>query len=196
MTGTQTENAEMPTIPQERGLGQRVRAIVEPAMTEMGFALVLVRAQEEKGHSVLQLLVEGADESPVTVDQCVAISHAVEPLLELHNPIAGAYRLEVSSPGLDRPLVRPSDYKRFAGEEAKLEIFPPLEGRKRFRGILRGLEGESVRLDTSEGPVALPYSSITQAKLLVNDAAIRAALRRKNNDAQQPASPPTPNNNT
>jgi ribosome maturation factor RimP len=105
----------------------------------------------------------------MTVDDCAAISRSVSALLDVADPIASAYTLEVSSPGIDRPLVRPEDYDRFAGFEARIELSQPLSGRKRFRGRLLGRAGDSVRLIAETGEVHVPLSAIARAKLVLTD---------------------------
>jgi ribosome maturation factor RimP len=108
----------------------------------------------------------------MTVDDCAAISRSVSALLDVSDPIAGAYLLEVSSPGIDRPLVRPEDYDRFAGFDARIELDEPVDGRKRFKGKLLGREGEAVRMVAEAGEVRLPLAGITRAKLLLTDELI------------------------
>jgi ribosome maturation factor RimP len=114
----------------------------------------------------------------MTVDDCAAVSHAVSAILDVADPIGGAYTLEVSSPGIDRPLVRRQDFERYEGYEAKIEMQSAIDGRRRFRGRLAGLDGDSVRLATKDGDVVLPLGGIHQAKLVLTDdlmAAARAA---------------------
>jgi ribosome maturation factor RimP len=113
----------------------------------------------------------------MVVKDCIALSRAIEAILEVEDPIPVGYELEVSSPGIDRPLTRPADFERFAGFEVKLETTVPIEGRKRWAGRLLGLEDETVRIETKEGEVALPYAAIAKAKLLMTDDLIAAAER-------------------
>lgn len=135
--------------------------------------------------STLQVLAEPADQRrAMTVDDCAAISHAVSAVLDVADPVAGAYRLEVSSPGVDRPLVRPADYARFAGQAARLELSEPRDGRKRFQGILGGLEGEEVLLDVAGERLRFPLTRIAKARLAVAEGLLgggrgRAARRRR-----------------
>jgi ribosome maturation factor RimP len=110
----------------------------------------------------------------MTVDDCEAISHTVSALLDVADPIASAYVLEVSSPGIDRPLVRAADYERFAGFEAKIELQQPLDGRRRFRGKLMGLRDDRVELLVGAETVLLPFPSIARGKLVLNDELIAA----------------------
>jgi ribosome maturation factor RimP len=120
----------------------------------------------------------------MNVDGCEAVSRAVSPVLDLEDPISQAYNLEVSSPGIDRPLVRRSDFERWAGHEAKIELEPPLDGRKRFRGIIRSVEGDDVlvELPDAKNPeerlARLPLDSVADARLVLTDELVRESLRR------------------
>ncbi|HET6224252.1 MAG TPA: ribosome maturation factor RimP, partial [Dongiaceae bacterium] len=126
---------------------------------------------------VLQIMIERTDGAVVGVEDCAEVSRAVSALLDVEDPIAGSYTLEVSSPGIDRPLVRPEDYVRFAGFEAKLETRAPIDGRKRFRGRLMGLEGDRVRIATAEGESLLPIGEVQRAKLVLTDELIAATAK-------------------
>jgi len=125
--------------------------------------------------ATLQVMAEPFDDRPMTVEDCADISRSVSALLDVADPIAGAYTLEVSSPGIDRPLVRPEDYDRFAGFEAKIELSQPVSGRKRFRGRLLGRAGDHVRLIGETGEVEVPLSAIARAKLILTDDLIAHA---------------------
>jgi ribosome maturation factor RimP len=119
----------------------------------------------------------------MTIDECEAVSRELSPILDVHDPVAGSYRLEVSSPGIDRPLVRPSDFEDWSGYEAKIELREPIDGRKRFRGVLEGFEGSEIRieLDLDQGGrtvIGLPIALVAEAKLVLTDELIREALRR------------------
>ena len=140
----------------------------------MGFELVLVRVMGNVRKTV-QVFAEPADHArPMTVEDCAEISHAVSAVLDVADPIEGAYTLEVSSPGLDRPLVRPADYARFAGEEAKIETAVPIgDGRRRFTGTLRGLEGEDVLLESGGETVRIPFAAIRKGKLVLTEALLK-----------------------
>jgi len=166
----------------ETGLAADVAAIVEPVLEDLGFRLVRVKIQGEGRDRSLQLMAERPDGS-ITVDDCEAISKAVSPVLDVADPVSGAYRLEVSSPGIDRPLVRPSDFEDWSGHEAKIELTEPIEGRKRFKGVLEGFEDGEVRLTTDTGQhgiqhLGLPVHLIADAKLVLTDELIREALQR------------------
>lgn len=143
----------------------------------MGYRLVRVSASAQRG-ATLQVMVERVDEAGMTVDDCATISRSVSALLDVADPIAEAYTLEVSSPGIDRPLVRPEDYDRYAGFEARVELNQPVGGRKRFRGRLLGRADGHIRLSTEAGEALLPLAGITRAKLLLTDDLIAAAAAK------------------
>jgi ribosome maturation factor RimP len=127
--------------------------------------------------ATLQIMAERIDDAAMTVDDCTDISRTVSALLDVADPIAGAYMLEVSSPGIDRPLTRPEDYDRFAGFEAKIELGQPLDGRKRFRGRILGRAPDSpdqVRLRAEAGEISLPLAGISKAKLVITDDLLAA----------------------
>jgi ribosome maturation factor RimP len=147
--------------------------IIEPSLEAMGYRLVRVAFLGAK-RATLQIMAERIDEAPMTVDDCAEISRSVSALLDVADPIADAYMLEVSSPGIDRPLTRPEDYDRFAGFEARVELGQPLDGRKRFRGRLLGRTGDHVRLASEAGEVQLPFADIAKAKLVITDDLLKA----------------------
>jgi ribosome maturation factor RimP len=171
-----------PRLVAETGLAARVAAVIEPSIQAAGFRLVRVKVTGEAGCTV-QIMAERPDGS-MSVEDCEAVSRLISPILDVEDPIERAYRLEISSPGIDRPLVRRSDFTRWAGHQAKIELAMPLAGRKRFNGTLLGLEGEVARLrrlDAAEGEeaqVLLPLAEIAEARLVLTDELIREALRR------------------
>ena len=154
---------------------RRVADAVEPLLREMGYELVRVQLMGGQ-RAVLQIMAERADRADMQVDDCADISRAVSALLDVADPIEGAYALEVSSPGIDRPLTRPEHFARFAGHRARIELREPLDGRKRFQGTLAGTEDETILLDQgAEAEVArLPFGRIAKAKLLMTDALLAA----------------------
>jgi len=158
----------------------RLAELVAPSLDAMGYELVRVMLQGNQ-RPTLQIMAERKDRAAMTVDDCAEISRAVSALLDVEDPIQGAYTLEVSSPGIDRPLVRAADFARFAGFEAKVDMARPVDGRKRFRGRLLGLaEGteagaEMVRLEIEGAEVALPVADIQRAKLVLTDELLAAA---------------------
>jgi len=160
-----------------------VARIIEPSLDAMGYRLVRLMQTGGPRRPTLQIMAERRDEAPMTVEDCAEISRAVSALLDVADPIAGAYMLEVSSPGIDRPLVRPEDYDRFAGFEARVDLASPLDiagqgGRKRFRGRILGREGDHVRLADENGEVRLPLDAIARAKLVLNDELLALAQRK------------------
>lgn len=170
----------------ESGVAARVAGLVEPVLESMGYRLVLVRLMGGSD-AVLEIMAERAD-GTMTVEDCEAVSHAVSPLLDVHDPVEGSYRLQISSPGIDRPLVRPADFERWAGYEAKIEIKEPVSGRKRFRGPLEGFADGEVRIEievpeAGRQVIGLPLELIGSAKLVLTDSLVRESLRRaKGND--------------
>ena len=166
----------------ETGVSARVAAIVEPVLEDLGFRLVRVRVTGANGCTV-QIMAERPD-GMMSVDECEAVSRAVSPVLDLEDPIERAYYLEVSSPGIDRPLVRASDFERWAGYEAKIELSLGLSGRKRFRGVIRAVTDGKVSLELPDAPegtdpiVLLPLDDLADARLVLTDELIRESLRR------------------
>src|SRR5438067_6725212 len=151
-----------------------IARIIEPSLEAMGYRLVRVSFIGARG-ATMQIMAERVDQAAMTVEDCAEISRSVSALLDVADPIAGAYTLEVSSPGVDRPLVRPEDYDRFAGFEAKIELSQPVSGRKRFRGRLLGRAGDHVRLIAETGEVEVPLSAIARATLILTDDLIAHA---------------------
>ncbi|HEV2336067.1 MAG TPA: ribosome maturation factor RimP [Stellaceae bacterium] len=151
-----------------------IARIIEPSLEAMGYRLVRVALTGAK-RPTLQVMAERADEAAMTVEDCAGISRSVSALLDVADPIAGTYMLEISSPGIDRPLVRPEDYDRFAGFEARIDLSTPLDGRKRFRGRLLGRAEEHIRLIGDAGEVRLPLAAILRAKLILTDDLLAAA---------------------
>jgi ribosome maturation factor RimP len=152
----------------------RVARLVEGPLEEMGYELVRV-SLSGGNRAVLQIMAERADGAVMTVHDCTDISHTVSLLLDEEDPIAGAYALEVSSPGIDRPLTRPKDFERYAGFEVRLETRQPVGGRKRFRGRLKGLNDGAVSVQTDEGEVLVELDAIAKAQLVLTDELIKAA---------------------
>jgi ribosome maturation factor RimP len=155
----------------------QITRIIEPSLEAMGYSLVRVTLTGTR-RATLQVMAARRDEAPMTVEDCAEISRSISALLDVADPIASAYMLEVSSPGIDRPLVRPEDYDRFAGFEARIDLNAPVEGRKRFRGRLLGRSDEHVRLAAETGEVRLPLADIAQAKLVLTDELIALAQQR------------------
>lgn len=172
-----------PRLITEPGVPARVAAIAEPLIEQLGYRLVRVRVSGAEGCTV-QIMAERPD-GTMTVEDCETVSRALSPVLDVTDPIERTYRLEISSPGIDRPLVRKSDFERYTGHLAKIETAIPFEGRKRFRGVLTGTEGEAVRIrrdDAAEGEpveIVLPIEEMSEAKLVLTDELVTEALRRE-----------------
>lgn len=155
------------------GLAARVEELIAPTIEDMDYDIVRVRLGGDR-RTVLQIMAERRDDAAMTVDDCADISRAVAAILDVEDPISQAYELEVSSPGLDRPLTRLADFDRFAGFEAKVETSMPLDGRRRFSGRLLGAEGVNVKLTVDGEEVTLPFEGIAKAKLVLTDELIAA----------------------
>ncbi len=156
------------------GLDARIAAAIAPTLGAMGYELVRVAVIGRESPTV-QIMADRADGSLIAVEDCEAISHAVGAVLDVDDPIQGNWTLEVSSAGIDRPLTRPKDWNRFAGHQAKAELTIPLDGRKRFAGIVLGAENGAARLRLDDGSeVALPLQDIRKARLVLTDALIAA----------------------
>jgi ribosome maturation factor RimP len=165
----------------ESGMAANLAALIDPVLVDLGFRLVRVSMSGGEG-PVLQIMAERPD-GTCSIDDCATISRQLSPVLDAYDPLPGAYRLEVSSPGIDRPLVRPSDFEDWAGYEAKIELNQPVNGRKRFRGIIDGFEDGEVRLECQLDKVGLqilgfPMGMIGDAKLVLTDELISETLRR------------------
>ena len=166
----------------EPGLAARVAAIAEPVIENLGFRLVRVRVSSSDG-CTLQIMAERED-GTLSIEDCEAVSRALSPVLDVADPVEQAYRLEISSPGMDRPLVRRSDFQRYAGQLAKIEMAVPVDGRRRFRGTILGVDGNAARIrpdDTAEdeaSEVLLPIDEMEKARLVVTDALVSDALKR------------------
>jgi ribosome maturation factor RimP len=151
--------------------------LIEPTLAPMGYALVRVRLSGGP-RAILQVMAERLDDQPMAVEDCEAISRALSAKLDVEDPIASSYVLEVSSPGIDRPLVRPQDYRRFAGHIAKLETRVPVAGRRRFSGRIAAATDSHVRIALEEDEVPseieIPIADIARAKLKLTDELIAA----------------------
>ena len=174
--------ATEPRLIIEPGLAARVAAVVEPELERLNFRLVRVRISGSAGCTV-QIMAERPDGS-MTIDDCELVSRALSPVLDATDPIDRAYRLEISSPGIDRPLVRRSDFARYAGHVVKIEMALAIDGRRRFRGMLLGTEGEAARMrrtDAAEGEnadVLLPIEEMSEARLVLTNELVTESLRR------------------
>lgn len=178
-----TSRPDAPTAePNHSGLEGRIAAAVTPAVEAMGYEIVRILVLGRERPTV-QLMADRADGSQITVEDCERITHAVSAVLDVDDPLPGAWNLEVSSAGIDRPLTRPKDWARFAGHLARVEMLAPVEGRRRFSGIILGADAAEARLRLEDGEeVTLPLADLRRAKLILTDALIAAT-----------ATPPLPN---
>ena len=157
--------------------------ILTPAIEAAGYRLVRLRLMGGKTKT-LQIMAERPD-GTMNVEDCAALSHALLDFLEREEPLEGDYELEVSSPGIDRPLTRLMDFSRYAGHEAKVELVAPIDGRKRFRGKVLGLEGTDVVIETQGSRIAFPFKGIADAKLVLTDQLIAEDLKARKRAGQE-----------
>jgi ribosome maturation factor RimP len=189
MEDRSTAFAEEPRLIIEPGRAARVAAIAEPMLAELGYRLVRVCISGFAGCTV-QIMAERPD-GTMAIEDCEAASRALSPVFDAADPVEGPYRLELSSPGIDRPLVRRSDFDRYAGHTAQVEMNVAVDGRKRFRGELLGSAGECVHLRCDgPGDVLLPIDDIMEARLVLTDALISEALRRQKRGSKETAETP------
>lgn len=165
----------------ESGHAAALAAIIEPVIESLGFRLVRVQVSG-RDTAVLQVMAERPD-GTMAIEDCETISKQLSPVLDVADPISGAYRLEVSSPGIDRPLVRPADFEDWAGYEARIELKEMIDGRRRFRGVIEGFADGEARLEVEldqkgQLVIGLPLPLIAEAKLVLTDELIRESLRR------------------
>jgi ribosome maturation factor RimP len=171
-----------PRLVTEPGAAARVSAIAGPVLQGMGYRLVRIKVSGEQGCTV-QIMAERPD-GTMLIEDCEAISKALSPVLDVADPIDRAYRLEISSPGIDRPLVRRSDFERYVGHLVKIEMAVPHQGRKRFRGLLGGIEGDAVQLHRDDirpgeaAEVMLVLEDIAEARLVLTDELVAESMRR------------------
>jgi ribosome maturation factor RimP len=155
-------------------LEEKLTALFAPAIEDRGLRLVCVRMFGDGGLKTIQVMAENPATRKLGVDDCAKISREIAALLDVEDIMKDAYRLEVSSPGIDRPLVNLQDFADFSGFEAKVEIDPPLEGRKRFKGRLKGTDNGLIKMETENGAVALPFAAINKAKLILTDELLKS----------------------
>jgi len=182
VTAVEAPGIAEPRLIVEPGLAARVAAIVEPVLEQLSFRLVRVRISGMDGCTV-QIMAERPD-GTMTIDDCELVSRSLSPVLDVADPIERAYRLEISSPGIDRPLVRRSDFERLAGNVVKIEMAVAIDGRRRFRGTLLGVDGDKARLRRAdaaadENPdVLLPIEEMAEAKLVLTNELVAQSLKR------------------
>ncbi len=200
ITGSETgpDLLDEPRLVMDTGVAARVALIAAPVLHDLGFRLVRVKISSGMD-TTLQIMAERPD-GTMNVDDCEKVSVALSPVLDLEEPLPQAYRLEVSSPGIDRPMVRLSDFRRAIGHEARIELNFGLDGRKRFRGWIEGVEGEGRdailllrRIDAradEPSDVRLPLNDIGEARLVLTEALIRESLRAGKVAIEEPAPEP------
>jgi len=176
---------------------KRVLRLIEPAIMDMGFDVVRVRVMAGK-RSTLQIMAARQSDGLMDVDDCANLSQMVSSILEVEDPLRDAYILEVSSPGLDRPLTSLKDFGVYAGYLARIELDRLVEGRKRFRGVLAGVDGENIDidLDGEEETAQIPFDWISEAKLLITDELIKAGQEKKEAAQAEKAAAEHKQNNT
>lgn len=180
-SGIQSDAAEARFV-HETGRAAELAALIEPVLDGLGFRLVRVQLSGGQAAATLQVMAERSDGS-MSIEDCEAVSRQLSPVLDVADPIAGAYRLEISSPGIDRPLVRPSDFETWAGYEARIEMKELIDGRRRFRGTIEGYEDGEARIEVDLEPqgkvvIGLPVGLIAESKLVLSDDLVRESLRR------------------
>jgi ribosome maturation factor RimP len=186
-----TSFADEPRLITETGRAARIAALAEPVLAGLGYRLVRVRVSGAAGCTV-QIMAERPD-GTMEIEDCQAASRALSAVLDVADPIEGAYHLEVSSPGIDRPLVRRSDFDRYAGHVAQVEMTAPVDGRRRFRGELFGTVGDAARIrrsDATDGTDdVLRIDDMMEAKLVLTDALISESLRRSKRGERETRGP-------
>jgi ribosome maturation factor RimP len=171
-----------PRLVVEPGVAARVSALAAPVLQQLGYRLVRIKISGEAGCTV-QIMAERPD-GTMLIDDCEAVSRALSPVLDIADPIDRAYRLEISSPGIDRPLVRRSDFERYSGHLVKIEMAVAHQGRKRFRGLLAGVADDQVRIRRDDAPageeadVLLTMEDIGEARLVLTDELVAESMRR------------------
>lgn len=143
-----------------------LRSMLEPAVEGLGYELLGVEHMSRSGGGLLRLYIDS--ESGITADDCARVSHQVSGILDVENPIPGHYVLEVSSPGLERPLFKKEHYERFVGHRVRIRLNIPVEGRRNLTGVLRGIEGDTVRIDLDDGIFEFPLGSVSKARLVAD----------------------------
>ncbi len=159
----------------------KITHIIEPTVQDMGYDLVRVLFQGDDLNRTLQVMAERKDRQDMKVEDCEALSKAISALLDVEDPIERRYVLEVTSPGIDRPLIKAEDFERFAGHEFKLETLSPIDGRKRFKGRLLGLDStkEKIKMNFEGQDIEIPLTLVGKAKLVLTDELIASFLKNK-----------------
>ena len=180
-------NAQPDTLTRRKtssGTASDIEALIEPTLTGMGYRIVRTQLTGGQKHEVrLQIMVERTDGGGMDVDRCAEVSRAVEAILDVEDPIGATYNLEISSPGIDRPLTRLDDFETWAGFDARVEMTEPRAGRRRFKGQLLGVTADAVRIQVDDTEWQLPFDGIDKAKLVLTDALIAATGERAGDGA-------------
>ena len=154
----------------------KIEELITPTINSLGYDLVRVQILDE-GTKTLQIMVDRLDEANLTVDDCSVISKEISVIIDINDPIGENYLLEVSSPGIDRPLLRFKDFEKYAGFHARVDMSIALEGRKKCKGKLTGIEGDNIRIKVKEETYLLPFSKIEKAKLTLTQELLDAAVQ-------------------
>jgi ribosome maturation factor RimP len=154
----------------------KIEELITPTINSLGYDLVRVQILDE-GIKTLQIMVDRLDEANLTIDDCSIISKEISVIVEINDPIGENYSLEVSSPGIDRPLLRFKDFEKYAGFHARVDMNIALEGRKKFKGKLTGIEGNNIRIKVKEETYLLPFNKIEKAKLTLTQELLDAAIQ-------------------
>lgn len=155
-------------------MSEKIEKLIVPVADELGYELVRVQMQGGARRTTLQIMAERRDRTAMLVEDCARLSRAISAVLDEADPITEEYTLEVSSPGIDRPLMKRADYERFMGHDVKLEMDAPVDGRKRFQGAMTAIDGDNLLLDSESGSASLPLARIKSAKLILTDRLIEA----------------------
>lgn len=168
---------------------ERVIALIEPTAGELGYRIVRVRLSGNR-RKRLQIMAERVSDGQMGIDDCGRLSRALSPVFDLEDPVQGEYDLEISSPGIDRPLMRTEDFERFIGHEAKVETVAMIDNRRRWRGTIKSVAGDEFVLTTDTGDATLKISALSEARLVLTDRLIEEDLKRAR-DAEAAGSPET-----
>ncbi|MCK6418996.1 MAG: ribosome maturation factor RimP [Alphaproteobacteria bacterium] len=161
-------------------LESRIETLARPIAAEMGLEIVCARMIGEGGSRSLQVMAEDPATGQIGIEQCAALSRSLSAILDVEDIVQGSYRLEISSPGIDRPLIRLEDFIVYQGHEAKIETDSPnAQGQKRFKGILEGVLDNMIQLQTEQGPASIAYETIRKAKLVLTDRLLKAPANAK-----------------
>jgi ribosome maturation factor RimP len=157
---------------------EELNALLAPLIGDLGLELVGIEFSPGRGGSLLRVYVD-APGRPVTIDDCERASREISALLDVNDPVAGRYTLEVSSPGLDRPLFTPEQFTRFVGQAVKINVNLPLDGRRRFHGMIKGVEGDRILIEQDGAPVTIAHANIAKARLAPDYAALGLAAAQR-----------------